>query len=80
MKVSYMPYTICPIQHENEGPFFVRDKAIIMYWYNGAVAKCHRTDTFYSPLPSMGPILFPRLHPWVGHFFWMLSSEPVDGF
>ena len=50
-----------------------------MYWYNGTVAKCHGTDTFYS-LPSMGPILLPRLHPCVGHFFWMLSSEPVDGF
>ena len=38
-----------------------------MYWYNGAVAKCHGSDTFYS-LPSMEPILFPLLHPWVGHF------------
>ena len=37
-----------------------------MYWYNGAVAKCHGTDNFYS-LPSMSKILTKlaaQIHSW----------------
>ena len=49
-----------------------------MYWYNGAVAKCHGTDNFYS-LPSMEPVLFPRLLNRWTDFDQTCSKDPFLG-